>query len=166
MMILSQLLCTCTLFTCRFGREHSSDPMDSLPKAQSLAIESCKEQLGWLLKDEMASAMRLVVPVTATTLQAVAEHVKSSVDRPKCVFHSEHLHFVYGPKKSMEYFTQVHCNCLIFYVETRQYKRTRVKLLSVVLTFVALQQSSVNLGQKQAIHFKKTRTSSKTKNNP
>ena len=94
-------------FKCRFGREHSSDPLDSLPKPQSLAIESCKEQLSWLLKDEIASAMRLVVPVTATTLKSVADHVKSSVDRPKCVFHSEPLHFVYGPKKSMDYFTEV-----------------------------------------------------------
>ena len=86
---------------------NSSDPVSNLPKPQNQAIEYCKEQLCWLLKDEIASAMRLVVPVTATTLQKVADHVKSSVDRPKCVFHSEPLHFVYGPKKSMEYFTQV-----------------------------------------------------------
>ena len=91
----------------RYDREHSSDPVSNLPKPQNRAIESCKEELCWLLKDEIASAMRLIVPVTATTLAKVANHVKISVDQPKCVFHSENLRFVYGPKKSMEYFTQV-----------------------------------------------------------
>ena len=91
----------------RFGREHSSDPVSSLPKPQGRAVSDCKEQIQWLLRDEIASALRLVVPVTATTLEMVATHVKESVDRPKCIHSDVDLHFVYGPEKSMQHFIQV-----------------------------------------------------------
>ncbi len=122
------------IFDCtRFGREHSSDPVSSLPKPQGRAVSDCMEQIKWLLRDEIASALRLVVPVTATTLEMVATHVRESVDRPKCIHSKVDLQFVYGPEKSMQHFIQVveltsiHC-AKIEYVILLQYGRKNDKL--------------------------------------
>ena len=61
----------------------------------------------WLLRDEIASSLRQTVPVTAETLEMVANHVSSSKNKPCCVTHSVPLQFVYGPEQSLTHFIQV-----------------------------------------------------------
>ena len=69
-------------------------------------------QLNWLLKDEIASAMRLVVPVSAETLDMVAIHVKTSNEKRMCIMEQVPLLFVYGPDQSLQHFVEVsHSSC-------------------------------------------------------
>ena len=83
------------------------DPLSSLPKYQHRAVDDCKKQLEWLLTDEICSAMRQVSPVTSTTLDMVAAHVKGSNEKPKCIHNEIPLQFVYGPEQSMVHFNEV-----------------------------------------------------------
>ena len=64
-------------------------------------------QLLWLLQDEIASAMRLLTPVTPETLDMVAMHVKSSVEKPRCIAEELRLQFVYGAERSLQPFIEV-----------------------------------------------------------
>ena len=64
-------------------------------------------QIQWLLTDEIASAMRSIVPVSLETLEMVAGHVKGSEDRPMCFAENVPLHFVYGPEQSLTPFIEV-----------------------------------------------------------
>ena len=61
----------------------------------------------WLLRDEIASALRMTVPVTAPTLEMVANHVKDSEKKPCCIFKTILLQFVYGPEQSLMHFIEV-----------------------------------------------------------
>ncbi len=72
-LVLREFHCHAGFLCCdRYTGDSISDPVKSLPKSQQRAIEFVRDELNWLLRDEMASAMRLVVPVTATTLQKVS----------------------------------------------------------------------------------------------
>ena len=66
-------------------------------------------QIQWLLTDEIASALRLTVPVTAETLKMVAGHVKASskADNLSNLYEQVYLKFVYGPEQSLTHFIEV-----------------------------------------------------------
>ena len=61
------------------------------------------KKIEWLLKDEIASALINVSPVTEATLDNVADHVKSSTAK-NCQFHLISLRFVCGLEKSLQLF--------------------------------------------------------------
>ena len=61
------------------------------------------KKIEWLLRDEIASALRSASPVTEATLDNVAEHVKSS-NASNCQFRRISLRFVSGLDKSLQLF--------------------------------------------------------------
>ena len=68
------------------------------------------EQIQWLLTDEIVSALRLTVPVTADTLEMVTEHIKVSANKPdnfSILLEQVYLKFVYGPEQSLTHFIEV-----------------------------------------------------------
>ena len=80
-----------------------TDPLKTLPKAQLNAFKLIVKRIEWLLKDEIASALINVSPVTEATLDNVADHVKSSTAK-NCQFHLISLRFVCGLEKSLQLF--------------------------------------------------------------
>lgn len=78
-----------------------------LSETQKADISECKKNLEWLVRDEIASAMRNTGPVSEKTLKMVAEHVKSSEQKETCRYHREPLHYVFGPKESHGMFVEV-----------------------------------------------------------
>ena len=83
--------------------DNMADPLKSLPKSQLNAVKVIVKKIEWLLKDEIASALRAVSPVTETTLDKVAEHVQSSKE-DNCKFEYLPLRFVFGLDKSLQLF--------------------------------------------------------------
>ncbi|CAH1774976.1 unnamed protein product [Owenia fusiformis] len=84
----------------------SNDPLSNLPGPQNEAIKLCRDKINWLLRDEIASAMRQVIPLTENTLAMVAKHVEDSKGRPACIHESVPLQFVYGPEQSLTNFVE------------------------------------------------------------
>ena len=80
-----------------------TDPLKTLPKSQLNAFKVIVKKIEWLLKDEIASALINVSPVTEATLDNVADHVKSSTAK-NCQFHLISLRFVCGLEKSLQLF--------------------------------------------------------------
>lgn len=64
-------------------------------------------QIKWLLKDEIASARRHIFPVTASTLDMVADHVCNSLGKKTCLHQQVDLKFVFGPEQSLSEFIKV-----------------------------------------------------------
>ncbi|ELT88148.1 hypothetical protein CAPTEDRAFT_222074 [Capitella teleta] len=86
----------------------ASEVPSSIPKPQLGALNACKEQIKWLMTDEMVSALRLTTPVTEETLEMVAEHVKNSLPRDNWASVLDHVYlkFVYGPEQSLTHFIE------------------------------------------------------------
>ena len=80
-----------------------TDPLKTLPKTQLNAFKVIVKRIEWLLKDEIASALINISPVTEATLDNVAEHVRSSTAK-NCQFHLTSLRFVCGLDKSLQLF--------------------------------------------------------------
>ena len=80
-----------------------TDPLKTLPKAQLNAFKVIVKKIEWLLRDEIASALRSASPVTEATLDNVADHVKSS-NASNCQFRRISLRFVSGLDKSLQLF--------------------------------------------------------------
>ncbi|XP_071800440.1 KICSTOR complex protein SZT2-like isoform X4 [Asterias amurensis] len=81
--------------------------LGSLPEEQINAIHKTEDEIKWLLKDEMASAMHHIFPVTVETLYMVAQHVRDSFhDKPSCKATEIPLQFVFGPEQSLAKFTE------------------------------------------------------------
>ena len=80
-----------------------TDPLKTLPKAQLNAFKVIVKRIEWLLKDEIASALINVSPVTEATLDNVADHVKNSTT-DNCQFRRISLRFVCGLEKSLQLF--------------------------------------------------------------
>ncbi|XP_060082039.1 KICSTOR complex protein SZT2-like [Ylistrum balloti] len=79
------------------------DPIAHLPKLQQHAVHKCKEEIEWLLKDEIVSALRHLQPVKTDALQFVTEHVRLSAEmgKPNCATEKIKLSFVYGSGLSL-----------------------------------------------------------------
>ncbi|CAG2218549.1 SZT2 [Mytilus edulis] len=84
------------------------DPIKHLPRQQHLAVTKCKEELEWLLKDEIASSLRQLNLIQTDTLEFVTDHIKKSAKKGKPNCSCEHipLHFVYGVEKSLPNFKE------------------------------------------------------------
>ncbi|XP_021342251.1 protein SZT2-like isoform X1 [Mizuhopecten yessoensis] len=79
------------------------DPIAHLPKLQQHAVHRCKEEIEWLLKDEIVSALRHLQPVKTDALHFVTEHVRLSAEmgKPNCATEKVKLSFVYGSEHSL-----------------------------------------------------------------
>ncbi|KAJ8305511.1 LOW QUALITY PROTEIN: hypothetical protein KUTeg_016056 [Tegillarca granosa] len=89
-------------------RQLHGDPIGHLPVLQHNAVMKCKEELEWLFKDEITSALRHMQPIREDALQFVINHVKYSVDhgKPNCSAENIPLHFVYGAEHSLSRFEE------------------------------------------------------------
>ncbi|XP_022100207.1 KICSTOR complex protein SZT2-like isoform X2 [Acanthaster planci] len=84
-----------------------SEGLGSLPEPQIMAIKKTKEEIKWLLEDEIASAKHHIFPVTVETLDMVAQHVRVSYpSKPSCKAAEIPLQFVFGPEQSLAQFTE------------------------------------------------------------
>ncbi|XP_052100492.1 KICSTOR complex protein SZT2-like isoform X3 [Mytilus californianus] len=84
------------------------DPIKHLPRQQHLAVTKCKEELEWLLRDEIASSLRQLNLIQTDTLEFVTDHIQVSAKKGKPNCSCEHipLHFVYGMEKSLPNFKE------------------------------------------------------------
>ena len=74
--------------------------LNGLPHSQNNAVSKIIEEINWLLKDEIASALRMHGPVTQSNLDIVAEHVKNSERAENCIFTKRFFKFVTGIEKA------------------------------------------------------------------
>ena len=110
--------------------------LGSLPAFEQEHVTSCLRSIEWLLRDEHVSLTRHVIPVTSTTLQQVADHVRQSIadaevsgsaagdvtasprEHDSLYMHrSVPLLFVFGPDQSYAQFVMVcyhNYPCFIF----------------------------------------------------
>ncbi|KAK3091384.1 hypothetical protein FSP39_019468 [Pinctada imbricata] len=85
-----------------------ADPIAHLPKQQHDSVVKFKEELEWLLRDEIASSLLHMQPVKTDALQFVIEHIRQSSSRgkPTCSHEKIPLHFVYGAEHSLKKFNE------------------------------------------------------------
>ncbi|XP_013407252.1 KICSTOR complex protein SZT2 isoform X2 [Lingula anatina] len=84
----------------RAGFRRNADPLANLPVVQKQAVNECKAQIEWLLKDEIASGACHISPPTVETLEMVSRHVQESKGKLSCITEQVPLQFVYGPQQS------------------------------------------------------------------
>ena len=65
------------------------------------------KQIQWLLRDEIACAMRNIFPVTVSTLDTVAQHVQTASDTVNCIVERVPLQFVFGSDHSFARYVEV-----------------------------------------------------------
>ncbi|GJQ67112.1 hypothetical protein Trydic_g21981 [Trypoxylus dichotomus] len=78
----------------------------NLPDVQKRAINVLIEEIKWLLKDEIATSLLDIEPVTITTLKFISKHITNSTSRKSCVLDIIDLNFVYEPSQSHKKFVQ------------------------------------------------------------
>lgn len=81
--------------------------LNHLPEFQQITIKNFKEEIKWLLRDEIATALLDLEPVSQETLNMVIEHVETSGSKFSCKKDVIHLNFVYGATHSRNKFIQV-----------------------------------------------------------
>ncbi|XP_059469171.1 KICSTOR complex protein SZT2-like [Neocloeon triangulifer] len=86
--------------------EEVSLKLSHLPDYLQKAMISTMNKIKWLLQDELASSLLDVFPPSESTLQMVAQHVMSSVDRINCSMEKIDLHFVFGADHSLNKFIE------------------------------------------------------------
>lgn len=91
--------------------------------AQKRDVETCRADIEWLVRDEIAAAVRSAGPVTEQTLNMVVDHVKSSQDKAPCRHAKEPLTYVLSPETSHQMFLAV---------------RSLIALTLLILRFVEL----------------------------
>ncbi|XP_041357997.1 KICSTOR complex protein SZT2-like isoform X2 [Gigantopelta aegis] len=84
----------------------SGDPVHHLPRSQHFAISQLKEEIEWLLFDEITSSLRHMHPLNSDALRFVTENIRASAGKPSCVHNSVKLEFVYGADPSLCRFTE------------------------------------------------------------
>ncbi|MPC08798.1 Protein SZT2 [Portunus trituberculatus] len=82
------------------------DQLAHLPNYQHQAILSTVEEIKWLLRDEIASAMLHTCHLKEANLEMVVAHVESSHHARNCISESIPLNFVCGMEQSKERFMQ------------------------------------------------------------
>ncbi|XP_042227057.1 KICSTOR complex protein SZT2-like isoform X3 [Homarus americanus] len=82
------------------------DQLGHLPDYQHQAIVATVDDIKWLLRDEIASAMLHMYPLAEQTLDMVATHVESSRQARNCISESIPLNFVCGMEQSRDKFMQ------------------------------------------------------------
>ncbi|RZC33025.1 SZT2-like, partial [Asbolus verrucosus] len=82
------------------------EPLMSLPENQRKSIIVLREEIKWLLKDEIATALLDIDTVTLNTLNYVMKHVTESKGRSSCIMDVINLNFVFGSGESHEKFIE------------------------------------------------------------
>lgn len=77
-----------------------------IPELQKSAINTLREEIKWLLKDEIATSLLDIEPVSISSLHFVIKHVSDSISRSSCLLEIIDLNFVYGSSHSYEKFVQ------------------------------------------------------------
>ncbi|KAH0546460.1 KICSTOR complex protein SZT2-like isoform X1 [Cotesia glomerata] len=80
--------------------EPVKERISHLPPCQHHAISTLTNEIEWLLKDEIVTALLDVNPPTEETLHFVVRHVADSNGRPSCHFDKVALHFVFSSAKN------------------------------------------------------------------
>ncbi|XP_076462664.1 KICSTOR complex protein SZT2-like isoform X2 [Babylonia areolata] len=83
-------------------------PMSHLPPIQREAVLIFKDEVEWLMRDEVAGALKHMHPINADALDFVTKHVKDSYsqEHPSCQYQRVSLQFVYGPDRSLKPFIE------------------------------------------------------------
>ncbi|XP_025829072.1 KICSTOR complex protein SZT2-like [Agrilus planipennis] len=82
------------------------DPLGDITEEQRKAIAILQDEIKWLLRDEIATALLDMNPVTPETLNFVINHVIKSPGRSSCILDRVDLHFVYESHQSHEKFVK------------------------------------------------------------
>ncbi|KAK7100732.1 hypothetical protein V1264_023626 [Littorina saxatilis] len=84
------------------------DPLGHLPAGEREAVLCFKNEVEWLLYDEIASALRHMFPINSDALEFVTQHVKKSCHHKytSAIHERVNLQFVYGPDRSLKPFTE------------------------------------------------------------
>lgn len=90
--------------------------LNHLPEFQQTTIKIFKDEVKWLLRDEIATALLDLEPVSIETLNMVIEHVESSPYKVSCKKDIINLNFVYGASHSRNKFLQVSSIIYLFFV--------------------------------------------------
>lgn len=87
-----------------------------LPEVQCRAIKDLKDQVQFLLRDEIATSLLDEDPVTLETLDLVTNHVVDSITSTSCKLDIVELDFVFNTYNSYEKFVEVPivAFCLIY----------------------------------------------------
>ncbi|XP_032809002.2 KICSTOR complex protein SZT2 isoform X1 [Petromyzon marinus] len=85
-------------------REGIPTPLSNLTETHRQAVLDTVEEVRWLLRDEVVSALRVSRSTSRRSLASVAAHVSRSRDRPSCLTEHVALQFVFGPDQSMSRF--------------------------------------------------------------
>ncbi|KAL8610620.1 hypothetical protein ACOMHN_006339 [Nucella lapillus] len=83
-------------------------PLSQLPPIQRDAVLVFRDEVEWLLRDEVAGALKHMHPISADALDFVTKHVKNSYRHkyPSCRYERVGLQFVYGPDRSLKRFVE------------------------------------------------------------
>ncbi|XP_050400458.2 KICSTOR complex protein SZT2 [Patella vulgata] len=89
-------------------KEAFGDPISHLQKIQYKAMMAFKQEIEWLLNDEIVSALRHLSPINSDALEFVTEHIKKykAENKPGCDHHVVSLKFVFGANQSLVRFTE------------------------------------------------------------
>ncbi|XP_008200755.1 KICSTOR complex protein SZT2 isoform X3 [Tribolium castaneum] len=82
------------------------EPLMSLPENQRNSIVVLRDEIKWLLKDEIATALLDVDSVSLGTLEYVMRHVADSKSRSSCIMDVISLNFVFGSNQSHSKFVE------------------------------------------------------------
>lgn len=78
----------------------------NLHENQRKSIIVLREEIKWLLKDEIATALLDIDSVTSNTLNLVMKHIAESKGRSSCIMEVIHLNFVFDSNESHEKFVE------------------------------------------------------------
>ena len=85
-----------------------TDILAHLPAYQHRAVTDIREELNWMLMDEIAFALCKTYPPSYQTLDFVSKHVQASArERKGSVVEVVGLDFVFGAEKSLEKFRDI-----------------------------------------------------------
>lgn len=77
-----------------------------LSDMQLRAVGTLKHEIEWLLRDEIATRLLDIEPVTTDTLQTVIKHINESMDKISCKKEVINLNFIYGTPQGMAKFLE------------------------------------------------------------
>ena len=86
----------------------SEDILSHLPAYQHKAVMDIKDELNWMLMDEIGFALSKSSPLTYQTLDFICKHVQASTrDRPGSMMEAVELEFVFGKETSLGKFKEL-----------------------------------------------------------
>ena len=89
------------------GEDADPDNLSHLPSYQHKAVLDIKDELNWMLMDEIAFALCKSSELSHQTLDFVTKHVQASTrERPGSFVESIDLEFVFGSEKSIDKFKE------------------------------------------------------------